>query len=41
MLEFFPGFTLRMAWLPPEYTHGCWIELVDWKSPPPFVKEKQ
>lgn len=30
----FPGYTVRLAWLPPEATRGHWIELVDAASVP-------
>jgi methylmalonyl-CoA/ethylmalonyl-CoA epimerase len=32
----FPGYTLRLAWLPPKDTQGVWIELVDSASVPNF-----
>ena len=33
-----PGYPLRLGWIPPEETHGVWIELVDADSLPPHLK---
>jgi methylmalonyl-CoA/ethylmalonyl-CoA epimerase len=32
--ELYPGYTIRIAWVPPESTTGVWIELVDELSHP-------
>jgi hypothetical protein len=32
--ELFPGYNIRIAWIPPESTTGVWIELVDALSHP-------
>jgi catechol 2,3-dioxygenase-like lactoylglutathione lyase family enzyme len=32
--DLFPGYTLRLAWVPPKYTRGVWIEYVDETSLP-------
>jgi len=37
--EFFPGYLLRMAWIPPEFTGGVWIELVDQTALPPSIRD--
>jgi catechol 2,3-dioxygenase-like lactoylglutathione lyase family enzyme len=33
-----PGYTLRLAWIPPEEAYGVWIELVDAESLPPRLR---
>ena len=33
--DLFPGYTLRMAWLPPKDTRGIWMEFADSMSVPP------
>jgi catechol 2,3-dioxygenase-like lactoylglutathione lyase family enzyme len=33
-----PGYPLRLAWIPPEESHGVWIELVDSESLPPRLR---
>ena len=33
--QLFPGYSVRLAWLSPDQTGGCWIEIVDVNSQPP------
>jgi catechol 2,3-dioxygenase-like lactoylglutathione lyase family enzyme len=33
-----PGYPLRLGWIPPEQSHGVWIELVDTSSLPPHLR---
>lgn len=33
----FPGHEFRVAWVPPEYTHGVWIELAEKARIPQFL----
>ncbi|MFC2045338.1 VOC family protein [Chloroflexota bacterium] len=33
--DLFPGYTLRMAWVPPKDARGVWIEFADSTSVPP------
>ena len=33
-----PGYPLRLAWIPPQESHGVWIELVDSESLPPRLR---
>ena len=33
-----PGYPLRLGWIPPEQSHGVWIELVDANSLPPHLR---
>jgi catechol 2,3-dioxygenase-like lactoylglutathione lyase family enzyme len=33
-----PGYTLRLAWVPPQDGNGVWIELVDVNSLPPRLR---
>jgi methylmalonyl-CoA/ethylmalonyl-CoA epimerase len=32
-----PGYPFRMAWVPPEETHGVWLEIVDADALPPHL----
>lgn len=37
--KLFPGFKVRLSFVPPEWAEGVWIELVDVTSLPPQVRD--